>query len=138
MTGYTLTNGACLVNPCPSGQYRRYGICLVNPVGCTTFDYFTNCTVCAATYLLTNGTCVRIPLKCPDRTYYNVEDYVCSPVSDRCDTFNSSTGLCLTCLAMTDIVVDGVCIETVDPGCTDRQYVMNGLCFDIEALCGTF
>jgi hypothetical protein len=140
LTGYTLTSGVCLVNPCPENQYRRFGICLPNPVGCKVFDDFTLCQECVdETYALTNGTCTRVPLVCPDRTYYEPVAYVCAPVSERCDTFNTTNGQCLTCVMASDALNEmGECVMAVDIGCTDRQYVMNGVCINVEAICFAF
>lgn len=91
------------------------------------------------TYALEDGVCTRIPLDCPDRTYFNEADYVCQSVSDMCDTYDSANGQCLTCLSTIQLVEDGICINIVDPGCADRQYVTsNGACQDINALCQTF
>ena len=100
INGYTLSAGVCLENNCTTGQYKHYGVCYALPVNCQNYNPLLGCLNCVDnTYQIVNKTCVRIPLNCTGRTYYDSVKYVCASVSALCNTFNSSNGNCLTCVS---------------------------------------
>jgi hypothetical protein len=91
-TGFILSNGRCYDIPCRIGQYKRYGLCYSNPVGCEFYNEFTKCTKCSSTYKLNNNVCERIPLICSGRTFYNPSTYQCILVDSKCNNFDPKTG----------------------------------------------
>ena len=95
---------------------------------CSEWNADGTCSACYYGYIVSNVACVEnkdvsiVPnsnllcktwsgktcTECADRTYFN-ENGVCSSVSAQCNSFDKSTGKCLTCFAGYD-VVDGACI----------------------------
>lgn len=137
--GYTLSQGVCLENNCSAGQYKHYGVCYPLPANCLNYNPLLGCSQCVnSTYQIVNQTCVRIPLNCTGRTYYDSVNYVCANVSSLCGTFNSTNGNCLTCASAAYQVVNGSCSLIPVPTCQDRQYALNGVCYNIDSLCSTF
>jgi hypothetical protein len=91
-----------------------------------------------STYQIVNKTCVRIPLNCTGRTFYDSVKYVCANVSSLCGTFNAANGNCLTCISAAYSVVNGSCSLIPTPTCQERQYALNGVCINVDSLCSTF
>lgn len=107
---FRVENGVCVL--CAKRAYLKDSICVeVNPL-CSTFDNAGKCESCYIGYILQNGqcnlnaidfnrdslcaefngsTCVR----CATRAYFN--NGICSEVNVNCNTFDASTGVCLTC-----------------------------------------
>jgi hypothetical protein len=130
--------GVMTTSSCPNGYYMRRGTCVVvNPL-CLTFDVNSGfCTSCLdSTYFLnTAGACILISEFCGYRTYFSNGN--CLPVSNLCDTYDPSTGYCLTCRDNTILTGSGTCVFN-DP-CKDRQYhAPNGTCLDVSPSCDTY
>jgi hypothetical protein len=100
ITGFSLANGACIVaTACPPRFYFKFGHCLpVNDL-CGDYEAFTgNCLSCADPYRydLNGGACIlHMEPNCTDRQW--VFNHTCIDASPYCQTFNSSTGECLSC-----------------------------------------
>lgn len=143
------TDGSCLQslpsqagvmtsNSCPNGYYMRQGTCVViNPL-CLTYDVNSGlCTSCLnTTYFLNKaGACILISDFCGYRMYFSNGN--CLPVSDLCDTYDSTSGFCLTCRDSTILTDNGTCVFN-DP-CQNRQYHgANGICLNVSASCDTY
>lgn len=139
LVGYTLTTGLCLENNCTAGTYKHYGACYPLPANCLIYSPVLGCSKCTdQTYQIIDKVCTRIPLNCTGQTYYDPINYVCAAVSSKCATFNATNGQCLTCANASDIVVNGSCVTAPIIICANRQYVLNGVCQNINALCSTF
>jgi len=97
------------------------------------------CTKCLnANFNIVNKVCTKIPLNCTGRTYYDAVNYVCANVSALCNTFDAASGNCLTCLSAANQVVNGSCVAIPVPTCAERQYALNGVCYNVDSLCSTF
>lgn len=130
--------GVMTTNSCPDGYYIRQGTCVVvNPL-CLTYDVNSGfCTSCLDTsYFLNNaGACILISEFCGYRTYFSNGN--CLPVSNLCDTYDATSGYCLTCRDSTILTDKGTCVFN-DP-CRDRQYrAPNGTCLDVSITCNTY
>lgn len=126
-------------NNCTSGQYKHYGVCYPLPQNCVDYNPVLGCNKCVdSSYRIVNKTCTRIPLNCTGRTYYDSVKYICANVNALCNTFNDTNGNCLTCLSAANQVVNGSCVPTPVITCADRQYALNGVCYNVDSLCSTF
>jgi hypothetical protein len=131
-------NGVVATNNCPDGYYSRQGTCVqVNPL-CRTYSITTGvCTTCLdTTYFLNSvGACILISDYCGYRTYFSQGK--CLPVSVLCDTYDSTTGFCLTCRDSTILTGAGTCIY--NENCESRQYhLQDGSCSSVSPSCGDF
>ncbi len=136
-TGYTLANGRCVEANCPTGQFKRYGECIANPIGCVSYNDFSKCSQCSSDYTLTSGVCSRTPLTCSGRTFFNSVSWTCDKVDDKCKTWGTD-GKCTSCLSATEKPVNGVCVS-IDSTCTATQFVdAKGECVEKDPVCETF
>ena len=114
---------------------------------CSEWNADGTCSACYYGYIVSKGACVEnndvsvVPnsnllcrtwsgktcTECADRTYFN-KNGLCTPVSAQCNTFDKSTGHCLTCFAGYD-VVDGACVYSpantaapADLGCANWDW----------------
>ena len=62
---------------------------------------------------------------------------LCVDVSVLCSNFDSTTGLCTSCINGFDLQSDGSCTPIV-LNCPSTQYIQNGVCVDIPANCASF
>lgn len=44
----------------------------------------------------------------------------------------------MTCVNASSTVVNGSCVAAIIPSCANRQYALNGVCQNVNALCSTF
>lgn len=111
----TWTNGAC--TECAIRWYFDSNK-NCQPVSnfCRTWTVSGNCDTCYQGYTVINGACILTPtlfkpfidnslcsqwnntvcIKCSDRSYFNTSGF-CTAVSDQCATWDSLSGVCLTC-----------------------------------------
>lgn len=166
-------------NICTSCYYRYYlnsqKVCVAVSDQCNTFDPSSgNCLTCYGGYILSNGSCVitttpntdpncaqrdanNVCTSCYYRYYLN-EQNICVAVSDQCNTFDSTSGKCLSCFGGYTLT-KGSCVVSFqsnpappsDPNCavwsdsrciacvpwTYYDSLLNS-CQQVSALCKTY
>lgn len=142
INGYFLdsSSGSCKANTtCPDRKYYHFGQCFDVNVNCGKFDPFTgSCLTCADpnNYDLVDGSCVHKSINCTDRQWQT--NYTCYDVSDKCATFDASTGFCLTCKdQLFQVASNGSCIPIVIT-CPQGQYAVGLACVTIPIECADF
>lgn len=95
---------------------------------CYNYDY-TNlkCLSCVSGYTYSNGQCL-LPSPCTSRQYYHYG--VCYSVNPLCDSFDSYTGDCLSCLNPTQYkLASGQCVASYNTVvCSDGTYAFGSIC----------
>ena len=153
--------------------FNNNGVCVPVSDQCNTYDKSGACVTCYRGYNLVNGACVLAPvekvsdvgcatwnwnkqtcLQCSNNWVFNSNN-ICVPVSDQCNTFDS-TGACLTCYLGYNLV-NGKCVlapaqKVADVGCAtwnwNRQtclqcsnnWVFNNhnVCVPVSDQCNTY
>lgn len=153
--GYLVKSGLCDKIICGPRQFSQYGTCTDVSSFCNEFDpIYGNCLTCITFYFLQNdGTCLQVLTSqmtyspsaadpsqknsCPDR-YYKRED-TCVEVSSFCDSYDRSSGKCLSCIDRNHFLNTsaGTCIDT-SSFCGYRLYFSNGQCLPVSKLCDQF
>ena len=168
-------SGAC--SQCASRAYFNvFGVCTLVSDQCQTWDPKSGtCLSCYGGYTLINGVCnqgaiqtpsdlgcslwnsvLTICLQCSQRFYFNGNR--CTPVNDQCNTWEPSTGRCLSCFNGYDLLFDGTCQLSTknslpsDSGCgtwdwknqkclqcsNNWVFNTNGVCVPVSDQCNTF
>ena len=121
------STGVCLA--CVNGYYVRQGRCYSLPVGCASMGSNGFCISCLSQYQLINNVCL-IPIS-------------------QCVSYNSDSGLCVSCAAgyalsnggRNCIIYDQYCASTNANGqcnyCINGYYLTQGRCYFIPAGCVT-
>lgn len=141
------------------------GRCLPQNPQCKTVNVENGaCTTCYIGFMLQNGSCVQprnedpnclqnsgtLCLYCRDRFW--LSDGKCVPLTRNCQTYEQTTGRCLTC-SSDFLVENGDCVRVAGltirncvrlgsdgqcAACVSNYYLKNGGCQLVDMLCLTF
>lgn len=139
--GYNLdaARNKCVKIICPDRYVPNdYGKCAKVSDLCADFDVRGNCLACIPSHTLNaNGVCLQLesPAPCPPRQYLGEDNY-CHDISDFCESYDRSTGLCSQCVGGYYLMYTGECV--MQTTCKSRQVLINNDCHDVSPTCGNF
>lgn len=139
--GYQLdaAKNQCTKIVCPTRYVPNdYGKCVKVSDLCVDFDARGNCLGCIPSHTLTStGVCLQLesPSPCPPRQYLG-DDNFCHDVSDFCEIYDRTSGMCSQCIGGYYLMYTGECV--MQKNCKSRQVLINNDCHDVSPTCGNY